>query len=129
MFFTPVILCPVHRILWQQVPNLVNKFAILLQRSMFTQDSRNKSENDRYRGRLLNTICKFFNNPSPADKSATSPARGEVKGLLRFARNDDRSRSEVGRSMIEMLGILAIIAVLNVGGTDSVSLVLFLKTI
>ena len=40
-----------------------------------------------------------FKHPSPADKSATSPARGEV-----------------GRSMIEMLGVLAIIAVLSVGG-------------
>ena len=26
---------------------------------------------------------------------STSPARGEVNGLLRFARNDDRARGEV----------------------------------
>ena len=83
---------------------------------MFTQDSRNKSENDECRGRLLNTICKFFKSPSPPDKSATSPSKGEVNGLLRFTRNDDRVRAEVGRSMIEMLGVLAIIGVLSVGG-------------
>ena len=99
MFSTPVILCPVHRILWQQVTNLINKFALLLHKYRFTQDSRNKSENDWYRRCLLNTICKFFKYPSPADKSATSPAGGEV-----------------GRSMIEMLGVLVIIGVLSVGG-------------
>ena len=36
--------------------------------------------------------------------------------MLRFARNDDRVWGEVGRSMIEMLGVLAIIGVLSVGG-------------
>ena len=36
--------------------------------------------------------------------------------MLRCARNDDRARDELGRSMIEMLGVLAIIAVLSVGG-------------
>ena len=35
--------------------------------------------------------------------------------MLRCARNDDR-QGEVGRSMIEMLGVLAIIGVLSVGG-------------
>ena len=38
---------------------------------------------------------------------------GEKYGLLRFARNDACS---VGRSMIEMLGVLAIVGVLSVGG-------------
>ena len=38
-----------------------------------------------------------------------------ITRLLRFARNDDR-QGEVGRSMIEMLGVLAIIGVLSVGG-------------
>ena len=118
MFSTPVILCPVHRILWQQVTNLINKFALLLHKYRFTQDSRNKSENDWCRERLLDTICKFFKYPSPADKSATSPARGEVNGLLSFARNDNRVRGEIsyGRSMIEMLGVLAIIGVLSISG-------------
>ncbi len=96
IFSTPVILCTGHRIFWQRVSNPVNKFALLLHKYRFTQDSRNKSENDWYRVRLLNTICKFFKFPSPADKSATSPAGGEVDGLLRFARNDDRVWCEVG---------------------------------
>ena len=39
----------------------------------------------------------------------------EVGRLLRCARNHDR-QGDVGRSMIEMLGVLAIIAVLSVGG-------------
>ena len=39
--------------------------------------------------------------------------KGEGYGLLRVARNDACS---VGRSMIEMLGVLAIIGVLSVGG-------------
>ncbi len=40
-------------------------------------------------------------------------SRGEGSGLLRSARNDV---SSVGRSMIEMLGVLAIVGVLSVGG-------------
>ena len=40
-------------------------------------------------------------------------SRGEGNGLLRFARNDACS---AGRSMIEMLGVLAIVGVLTVGG-------------
>ena len=40
-------------------------------------------------------------------------SRGEGSGLLRSARNDVCS---AGRSMIEMLGVLAIIGVLSVGG-------------
>ena len=120
--------------------------------------------------------CKLFNYPSPADKSATSPARGEVlnnitfKGLdvvrqyaallerrvqsstrvrkaqvvtrqTKHIRNllpqcasdatgflsdvykkSTRARKfladgvQYGRSMIEMLGVLAIIGVLSVGG-------------
>ena len=40
-------------------------------------------------------------------------SRGKGSGLLRSARNDV---SSVGRSMIEMLGVLAIIGVLSVGG-------------
>ena len=44
----------------------------------------------------------------------TSPLAEEVTGLLRFARNDDRVWGQIGRSMIEMLGVLAIIAILSV---------------
>ena len=94
MFSAPVILGLVPKILWQRVPNLVNKFVILLQRSMFTQDSRNKSENDLSQVRLLNTICKFFKLPSPSG--------GEVNGLLRSARNDDEKRGESLESNIKI---------------------------
>ena len=108
-----VILGPVPRILLQQGTNLVNKFALLLHKCRFAQDSRDKPENDGSWRCWLSICCKLFNYPSPADKSATSPARGEVTGLLRCARNDICC---LGRSMIEMLGVLAIIAVLSVGG-------------
>ena len=47
----PVILCLVHRILWQQGTNLVNKLAVLLHKCWLREDSRNKSENDGCRGR------------------------------------------------------------------------------
>ncbi len=47
----PVILCPVHRIFWQQGTNLVNKLALLLHKSLLREDTRNKSENDWCRGR------------------------------------------------------------------------------
>ena len=67
------------------------------------------SGDDRHWRRLFSG-CKLFNYPSPADKSATSHARGEVTGL-----NDYRV-VQCGRSMIEMLGVLAIIGVLSVGG-------------
>ena len=138
-------------------------------------DCRISSGNDGHRGRLFSS-CKFFNYPSPADKSATSPARGEVlnnitfKGLdvvrqyaallERRVQSSTRVRKaqvvtrqtkhirnllpqcasdatgflsdvykkstraqkfladgvQYGRSMIEMLGVLAIIGVLSVGG-------------
>ena len=49
--------------------------------------------------RLLNSYCKSIKYPSPEAYASTSPSGGEV-----------------GRSMIEMLGVLAIIAVLTTGG-------------
>ena len=211
---TPVILCLVHRILWQRVSNLVNKLALLLHKCWFTQDSRNKSENDWCQGRgfslvaskqrsvaygnkvmdtrlpqpagcgdkydvsgwcfghMLNAFCKFFNKyPSPDAKASPSPARGEglhrpwcdkilgtgpsmtggrgagfVRLLRRCTPRNDavtngegmhrpwgdkilgtdcaprpsmtgaRGANPLGRSMIEMLGVLAIIGVLSVGG-------------
>ena len=82
-------------------------------------------------------VASFFKYPSPDDKALPSPAGGE--GLhrpwchkilgTRPRMTGGRGANSSGRSMIEMLGVLAIIAVLSVGGTDSVSLVLFLKTI
>ena len=136
----PVILCLVHRIFCQRVSNQVNKFALLLHKSRFTQDSRDKPENDggwrrwlgvfstsalsvilrRYsllevpRRRIHNVIAnamsicvavgKSVKYPSPEAYASTSPSGGEV-----------------GRSMIEMLGVLAIIAVLSVGGITGYS--------
>ena len=76
----PVILCLVHRILFQQGFNLVNKFALLLNKCWFTQDSWDKTKNDGCRGRGFSVM------------------------------------SQSGRSIIEMLGVLAIIGVLSVGG-------------
>ena len=134
-------------------------------------EEENTSGNDGCLWRLFN-CCELFNYPSPADKSATSPARGEVlnnitfKGLdvvrqyaaLLERRVQSRKAQAVtrqtkhirnllpqcasdatgflsdvykkstraqkfladgvqyGRSMIEMLGVLAIIGVLSVGG-------------
>ena len=68
---------------------------------------------DRCLKRWFGICCKFFKYPSPEAKASTSPSRGEVTGLLRFARNDVHC---LGRSMIEMLGVLAIIGVLSVTG-------------
>ena len=76
------------RIFWQRVSNLVNKFALLLNKCWFTQDSWDKPKNDECWGRGFGTFSQS-------------------------ARNDVGS---VGRSMIEMLGVLAIIGVLSVGG-------------
>ena len=83
-----------------------------------------------YWGRLLNAFCTFLKYPSPDAKASPSPARGEGFGLPRpwchkILGTDCASRprmtggrgtNPLGRSMIEMLGVLAIIAVLSVGG-------------
>ena len=123
------------RILLQQGTNLVNKFALLLHKCRFAQDSRDKPENDGSWRCWLSICYKLFNYPSPADKSATSPARGEVLNKdvvrqyatllerrvqsstrVRKAQVVTRQTNPIGRSMIEMLGVLAIIGVLSVGG-------------
>ena len=111
----PVILCLVPRILWKQGTNLVNKFALLLNKCWLREDSRNESENDWCRGRWLSAFCMFFKYPSPEACASPSPSRGEGSRLLRRCtpRNDVNS---LGRSMIEMLGVLATIGVLSVGG-------------
>ena len=82
---------------------------------------RGRVSGDKYdvsgwcRGRWLSVFCTFFKYHSLAGKPAPSPSRGEGIRLLRryIPRNDAGS---VGRSMIEMLGVLAIVAVLSVGG-------------
>ena len=83
----------------------------------------------------------LFKYPSPEAYASLSPSRGEDYRLLRSARNDGasngkglhlpwcdkilgtgpsmtgaRGANSFGRSMIEMLGVLAIIGVLSVGG-------------
>ena len=166
----PVILCLVHRILWKQGSNLVNKFALLLHKYWLREDSWDKPKNDgcwvcvfslvvskqksvalgnkvmdtrlpqpagcgdKYDvsglglGRLLSAFCESFKYPSPEVYAAPSPSRGE--GLHRpwchkILGTDCASRPRMtggrganffGRSMIEMLGVLAIIGVLSVGG-------------
>ena len=90
----------VQLILFQQVTNLVNKFAVLLHKRWFTQDCRNTSGNDGCWRRWLSVCCNSFNTPHSALSRHSLP---------QGARED-------GRSMIEMLGVLAIIAVLSVGG-------------
>ena len=78
----------------------------------------------------VSSFCTFFKYPSPDTKASPSPARGEGFGLPRpwcdkILGTDCASRprmtggrgtNPLGRSMIEMLGVLAIIAVLSVGG-------------
>ena len=150
----------------QRVSNLVNKFALLLHKSLLREDTRDKPENDRCRGRgfsleaskqrsvavgnkvidtrlpqlvecgdkydvsglglkrLLSAFYMFFKYPSPDAKAFLSPSRGE--GLHRPwchkilgtgpSMTGTRSANYFGRSMIEMLGVLAIIGVLSVGG-------------
>ena len=71
------------RILLQQGTNLVNKFALLLHKCRFAQDSRDKPENDGSWRCWLSICCKLFNYPSPADKSATDKPSKE--GLLYFS--------------------------------------------
>ena len=95
--------------------------------------------------RMFSAFCMFFKYPSPEAYALPSPSRGEGSGLLRCARNDGTSNGEglyrpwcnkilgtdcasrprmtggrganpFGRSMIEMLGVLAIIGVLSVAG-------------
>ena len=74
--------------------------------------------------RLLSVFCMFFKYPSPDAKAPPSPSRGE--GLHRPwcqkilgtgpSMTGARGANFFGRSMIEMLGVLAIIGVLSVGG-------------
>ncbi len=91
-------------ILVQRVINLVNKFALLLHKYRFSQDCRNKSGNDGCWGRWLGACCNVFNTPHSANE-LTLKAKDDYKRVL-----------QSGRSMIEMLGVLTIIAVLSVGG-------------
>ncbi len=73
------------------------------------KDYRTKSGNDKGEGG-----AKRFAGLCPQmTMNLTSPSSGVVTRLLHCARNDIHC---LGRSMIEMLGVLAIIGVLSVGG-------------
>ena len=73
---------------------------------------------------MLSAFCMLFKYPSPDAKASPSPARGEgmhcpwchkILGT-RPSMTGARGTYSFGRSMIEMLGVLAIIGVLSVGG-------------
>ena len=108
-FPAPVILGLVPRIFWQQGSNLVNKLALLLNKCWSS---------------VFSAFRMFFKYPSPEAYASPSPARGE--GLHRPwchkilgtgpSMTGARDANPLGRSMIEMLGVLAIIGVLSVGG-------------
>ena len=73
----------VPRILLQRISNLVNKFALLLNKCWLREDSWDKPKNDWYRGRGLSDFCMLFKYPSPDAKASPSPSRGEGSGLPR----------------------------------------------
>ena len=141
----PVILGLVHRIFWQQISNQVNKFALLLNKYWLREDSWDKPKNDGCWRHGFNSFYAFFKYPSPEAYASPSPSWGEESRLLSCTRNDGAGNGEglhrpgcdkilgtdcasrprmtggrganyFGRSMIEMLGVLAIIGVLSVGG-------------
>ena len=123
-FPAPVILGPVPRILLQQSTNLVNKLALLLNKCRLREDSWDKPKNDWCRGRGFSAFCMFLKYHLPDAKASPSPARGEgmhrpwcnkILGT-RSSMTGGRGANSFGRSMIEMLGVLAIIGVLSVGG-------------
>ena len=103
-----VIFWLVPKILLQQVTNQVNKLALLFKRSMLSQDCRNASGNDGCCGRWLSVCYQFFKRIYHPGSSANE--------LSLKAKDDYKSVLQLGRSMIEMLGVLAIIGVLSVGG-------------
>ncbi len=70
-----------------------------IMKSIFLKETSVKSD-DECRRRLFNVCCKLFNTPHSALTCHSLP----------------QGARECGRSMIEMLGVLAIIGVLSVGG-------------
>ena len=139
-YHAPVILCLVPRILWKQGINLVNKFALLLNKCWLREDSWDKPKNDwcwerwlsvfttsafnvilrRYSlpkvlGRRIHnviakamSICVAYSNKVMDTPELPQPIKRHVAPKY--------DSCSIGRSMIEMLGVLAIIAVLSVGG-------------
>ncbi len=112
--FIPVILV-------QRVSYLVNKFALLFKRSMFNQDCRNKSGNDECRERWLNVFSKFLKLLKRIYHPGSSANELSLK-----AKDGYNSVLQGGRSMIEMLGVLAIIGVLSVDGIAGYSKAMFM---
>ena len=92
-----VILGLVPKILWQRVANQVNKLAILLHKeyvhTRLSGQTVRPPDNDWYTGRWLSVCCMFLKYPLPEAYASASPSWGEVIGLLRHARNDDRVSS------------------------------------
>ena len=107
-------------ILFQQGTNLVNKLALLLNKCRLREDSWDKPKNDGCRGRGISTFCTFFKYPSPArGECLHRPWCDNLLGTDCASRprmTGGRGANSFGRSMIEMLGVLAIIGVLSVGG-------------
>ena len=110
------------RILLQQGTNLVNKFALLLHKCRFAQDSRDKPENDGSWRCWLSICCEVLKHLlqvirglRPANLDCRITSGNDSRAECITSGNDSRV-VQCGRSMIEMLGVLAIIAVLSVGG-------------
>ncbi len=136
----PVILCLVHRIFWQQGSDLVNKLALLLHKcfdrmlstfcKFFKYPSpeacaspspsrgegsgllrrytpRNDAERNNIAFKGLDVVRQY---------AALLERRVQQGTRARKALVVTRQANPLGRSMIEMLGVLAIIAVLSVGG-------------
>ena len=122
------------RILLQQGTNLVNKFALLLHKCRFAQDSRDTSGNDNkvvldhkkktnitFKG--LDVVRQYAALFEQCVQSSTRVRKAQVvtKQTNHIKRSTRAQKFladgvQCGRSMIEMLGVLAIIGVLSVGG-------------
>ena len=102
----PVILGLVPRILLQRVPNLVNKFALLLHKFWLREDSWNKPKNDWCWGRWFSLVASKQRSvahgnkvmdtrlPQPAGCGDKYDVSGWGYRLLRCARNDEASNGE-----------------------------------
>ena len=110
----PVILGFIPRILLQRVSNLVNKFALLLNKCWLREDSWDKPKNDGCWGRGFSMVAREQRSVAFGNKVMDTR-------LPQPAGCGDKYDVSAGRSMIEMLGVLAIIGVLSVGGISGYS--------
>ena len=106
------------RILLQQGTNLVNKFALLLHKCRFAQDSRDTSGNDNkvVLDHKKKTNITFKGLDVVRQYAALFEQCVQSSTRVRKMQVVNKQTNPIGRSMIEMLGVLAIIAVLSVGG-------------